>query len=166
MKEIANCVSDALTAGNTIFFMGNGGAAAEAQHIAAEFVGRMRRQRKALSALALTTDTSILTAVANDWDFDQIFARQIEALCSTGDVVVGLSGSGNSSNLVEGLKAASKNGAQTIACTAAPPNKMIDVAGLHIAFPTKNTARAQEMHLLMWHTICEMVDDTLIGNNS
>lgn len=146
--------------------MGNGGSASEAQHIAAEFVGRMRRQRKALSALALTTDTSILTAVANDWDFDQIFARQIEALCSTGDVVVGLSGSGNSSNLVEGLKAASKNGAQTIACTAAPPNKMIDVAGLHIAFPTKNTARAQEMHLLMWHTICEMVDDTLIGNNS
>ena len=146
--------------------MGNGGSASEAQHIAAEFVGRMRRERKALSALALTTDTSILTAVANDWDFDQIFARQIEALCSSGDVVIGLSGSGNSSNLLNGLEAARAKGAMTIVCTGTPPNQMIEMADLAIAFPTKNTARAQEMHLLMWHTICEMVDDTLIGNNS
>ena len=163
---MADCVSDALTAGNTIFFMGNGGLAAEAQHIAAEFVGRMRRERTALSALALTTDASILTAISNDWDFDQVYSRQIEALCSTGDVVVGLSGSGNSSNLVNGLKAALEKGAVTIACTGTPPNQMIEIADLAMAFPTKNTARTQEMHLLMWHAICEMVDDIRIGNNS
>ncbi len=166
MDQISERVTRALKAGNTIYFMGNGGAAAESQHIAAEFVGRMRRERQALAALAFTTDASIITAVSNDWDFDQIFERQVEAHCSPGDVVVGLSGSGNSANLVKGLKAAKSKGALTIACTGTSPNTMSDIADLAISLPTKSTPRAQEMHLLLWHVICEMVDDALLGNNS
>ena len=166
VDQIADRVTAAIKTGNTIYFIGNGGAAAEAQHIAAEFVGRMRRERQALPALALTTDASILTAVSNDWDFDQIFERQIEAHCSAGDIVVGLSGSGNSTNLVKGLNAAKSQGATTIACTGDSPNSMSDIADIAISLPTESTPRAQEMHLLLWHVICEMVDDALLGNDS
>ena len=166
IKQIATLVGKAIEAGNTIYFIGNGGAAAEAQHIAAEFVGRMRRQRRALPALALTTDASIFTAISNDWAFDLVFERQIQAHCSSGDIVVGLSGSGNSLNLVKGIAAAKEASALTIACTGAAPNQMSDGADISIALPTKSTPRAQEMHLLMWHVICEMVDDILIGDDS
>ena len=166
IREIAARVVTAVTAGNTIYFIGNGGAAAEAQHIAAELVGRMRRQRGPLPALALTTDASILTAISNDWDFDQVFERQVEAHCSPGDIVVGLSGSGNSVNLVKGLSAAKSKGALSVACTGSSPNKLSDIADLTIAFPTESTPRAQEMHLLLWHVICEMVDDALLVDES
>ncbi len=166
VKEIGVTVAEAIKAGHSIYFIGNGGAAAEAQHIAAEFIGRMRRERRALPAIALTTDASILTAVSNDWDFDQIFQRQIEAHCSTGDIVVGLSGSGNSENLVKGIAAAKAIGAITIACTGESPNSMSDMADISFALPTSSTPRAQEMHLLMWHVICELVDDILIGSES
>jgi len=166
IREITERVVTALTAGNTIYFIGNGGAAAEAQHIAAELVGRMRRQRGPLPALALTTDTSILTAISNDWDFDQVFERQVEAHCSSGDIVVGLSGSGNSVNIVKGLAAAKSKGALAVACTGSSPNNMSNIADLTIALPTESTPRAQEMHLMLWHVICEMVDDTMIGDES
>lgn len=166
VSRIADRVISAINSGHTIFFMGNGGSAAEAQHFAAEFVGHMRRDRRPLPAIALTTDTSIITAISNDHDFDQIFARQITALCSSGDVVVGLSGSGNSTNIINGLAAAREKKVVTIACTGSAPNKMVEMADLSIAIPTASTPRAQEIHLLLWHTICEMIDDSLLDDNS
>lgn len=163
--NIARVVTDALSSGNKVLLMGNGGSAAEAQHIATEFVCRVRRDRKPLPAIALTTDTSLLTAVSNDYSFEDVFVRQVEALCNAGDVVVGLSGSGNSENVVRALVKARELGATTVACTGRAPNRMIEAAELGIAIPTDETARAQEVQLTAWHLICELVDDLVLGSD-
>ena len=149
----------ALNAGNTVYFMGNGGSAADSQHLAAEFVGRFRKERGGLPAVALTTDTSILTAVGNDYGFDNIFARQIEALVKAGDVVVGLSTSGNSANVVRALEAAAQRRAHTIGLTGQSGGIMASVCDICLKVPSEITARIQEAHILIGHIICELVDE-------
>jgi D-sedoheptulose 7-phosphate isomerase len=163
-KEIvaaAFLISQCLEAGGKLLFFGNGGSAADAQHLAAEFVGRFVRERNGLAAIALTTDSSILTAVGNDYGFEQIFARQIEALARPGDVAVGISTSGNSPNVVEGVRAARKANAKTIGLTGRDGGVLAKEADLVITIPSSNTARIQECHIGVGHLLCELTDEGL-----
>jgi len=157
--SMAELIKQALHTGNTVFFMGNGGSAADSQHLAAEFVGRFQKERKGLPAVALTTDTSILTAVGNDYGFEQVFCRQVEALAKPGDVVVGLSTSGNSPNVVKALEAANSIGAVTVGMTGRSGGKMANLCHLCVCVPANVTARIQEAHILIGHMVCQLVDE-------
>lgn len=158
VAAMADMCKEAIERGNTIFLCGNGGSAADCQHIAAEFVGRFVKERQGLPAVAMTTDTSILTAVGNDYGFENIFRRQVEGLVRTGDVVIGISTSGNSKNIMLALEEAKKQGAFSIALTGPKPNKMTDIAEVSVAIPYPVTARVQECHILIGHMVCDYVD--------
>jgi D-sedoheptulose 7-phosphate isomerase len=151
----------ALKAGNKVLLFGNGGSAADAQHIAAEFVGRFAFDRPALPALALTVDTSALTAIGNDYGFDLIFTRQIEALARPGDVAIGISTSGNSPNVLSGLVAAKKIGLITVALTGESGGKLRSLADHCICIPSQATPRIQECHHLIGHILSEIVEQEL-----
>jgi len=148
----------ALRGGGKVLMCGNGGSAADAQHFAAELVGRYRTEREPLAAVALTTDTSILTAVGNDYGFEPIFERQVRALARPGDVVVGLSTSGSSKNVVRALFAARERGARTIAMLGANGGPVAEHADVAIRIPATETARIQEGHITVIHALCELVD--------
>jgi D-sedoheptulose 7-phosphate isomerase len=156
-KKMLECI----TTGGKVFFMGNGGSAADAQHLAAELIGRYRRERQALAAIALTTDSSILTALSNDYDYSIVFARQLEALCTKNDIVVGLSTSGNSPNVVKGIEVANQKGAFSIALTGCKKNELMTLANLTLAVASENTARIQEAHIFIGHALCEYIDSFL-----
>jgi D-sedoheptulose 7-phosphate isomerase len=147
--------------GGKVLVFGNGGSAADAQHLATDLVGRFQRERRALAALALTADSTLLTAVANDYAFDRVFVRQIEALGSRGDVAFGISTSGRSSNVVEGLRAARARGLRTIALTGKDGGPVGALADIHINVPDPSTARVQEAHRTLIHAICELVEREL-----
>ncbi len=151
----------ALRGGRTLLFFGNGGSAADAQHLAAEFVNRFAVDRPGLSALALTTDTSVLTSIGNDQEFARIFARQIEALGRRGDVAVGLSTSGRSPNVLEGLRAARDRGLVTVGFTGEAGGAMEGLCAHLIRVPSRITARIQEIHILVGHILCQLVDEAL-----
>lgn len=163
IARFGEIVATALRRGNTIFFMGNGGSAADSQHLAAEFVGRFQKERRALPSVALTTDTSILTAIGNDYGFDKVFARQVEALAQPGDVVVGLSTSGNSANVLLAMQAAREQKALTIGMTGRTGGKMAEVCDLCIKVPSDITARIQEAHALIGHIICQIAEGEIAG---
>jgi len=150
---------DALGKGGKIIFFGNGGSAADSQHLAAEFVVRFKKERQALASIALTTDTSILTAHTNDYEFDTVFARQVEALVKPEDVVIGLTTSGTSPNINLGLEAANKIGAYTVALTGRDGGKVKDIAKLPIIIDNQITARIQEAHMFIGHWLCEAIDE-------
>ncbi len=154
---VADCVK-AIQQNNKLFFFGNGGSAADAQHIATEFVVRFRADRKAIAAIALTTDTSALTAIGNDIGFDNLFSRQIEALCREGDVAIGISTSGNSENVIRALSTAKQIGAVTAALGGGDGGRMKDIADYSIIIPSKITARIQEMHIFVGHMLCGAVE--------
>jgi D-sedoheptulose 7-phosphate isomerase len=156
-----DAVATAFGDGQALLVFGNGGSAADAQHFAAEFVGRFQRDRRAVPALALTTDTSALTAIANDHGFERVFARQIEAFGAPGDVAVGITTSGNSPNVVEGLRTAAERGMVTIALTGRDGGEAGRMADIHLHVPHDVTARVQEMHILLLHVICELVEEGL-----
>ncbi len=158
LEALARKMTEAVMDGKKVLWCGNGGSAADAQHLAAEFVGRFRRERKPLASIALTTDTSILTSIGNDYGYDQVFSRQVLALAEEGDIVVGISTSGNSKNVVEALEAARERGAFTVAMTGAGGGKMAGVADAAICVPTKDTARVQEGHILCGHMLCDWVE--------
>lgn len=158
LQRIAAEMTEALLRGNKVLWCGNGGSAADSQHLAAELVGRFRRERRALPSIALTTDTSILTAVGNDYGYEQVFRRQVEALCVPGDVVVGLSTSGSSRNVCLALEAARSLGAVTVAFTGAGGGVMKGVADLALCVASKDTARIQEGHILCGHMLCDWVE--------
>ncbi len=158
LEKTAQLIDAALRRGNKILFCGNGGSAADSQHLAAEFVGRFQTERRGLPAVALTVDTSILTAVANDYGYDTVFARQVQALGQPGDVLVGLSTSGNSANVLRAIAEAKAKGMTCIGMTAAGGGKMAACCDICLAVPAEVTARAQEMHILMGHILCELVD--------
>ena len=160
--EITKSISETLSKGGTVYLFGNGGSAADAQHVAAEFVGRFTSERKALPAEALTTNTSILTSVGNDYDFSQIFSRQVNARVSPNDVVVGISTSGKSKNVLEGLVEAKKIGAVSIGFTGSNDNmdKHTDIC---LKVPSNSTARIQEAHILVWHIICDLIDRSFVN---
>jgi D-sedoheptulose 7-phosphate isomerase len=155
VKLILKC----LQAGGKIILFGNGGSAADSQHVAAEFIGRFQKERRSIPAIALTTDTSILTALSNDYSFDIIFSRQIEGLGSKKDVAVGFSTSGNSKNVIEGLKAAKKIGMKTISLTGNSGGKVASLTDVSLIVPSTHTARIQESHSCMAHAICELVEN-------
>ena len=158
IQIVAEEIKKALAAGHKVLFCGNGGSAADSQHLAAEFVGRFQKERRGLPAIALTVDTSILTAVGNDYGYDKVFVRQVEALAQAGDVLVGISTSGNSANVVEAIELAKAKGVYCVGMTAAGGGKMAMLCDECIAVPAKITARAQEMHILIGHILCELVD--------
>lgn len=158
IADLTARVVETLAAGNKLLFCGNGGSAADSQHLAAEYVIRFRRQRNALPAIALTTDTSALTAGANDYGFEQVFARQVEGLASPGDLLILHSTSGASGNLVEAARAARRRGVKTAALLARDGGPLKGEVDLAIVMPTDSTARAQEMHLAIGHVVAEWVD--------
>ena len=158
LEQCAVLIEKALAEGHKVLLCGNGGSAADSQHLAAEFVGRFQRERKGLPAIALTVNTSILTAVANDYGYDTVFARQVQALGEPGDVLVGLSTSGNSKNVLLAIEEAKAKGIACIGMTAEGGGKMEEACNICLAVPAKVTARVQEMHILMGHILCELVD--------
>lgn len=158
VAEAARMVRDTLSSGGTLFFCGNGGSAADAQHIATEYVVRYMRNRRAMPAIALTTDTSLLTAAGNDLGFAEVFARQVEALVGAKDLLVIHSTSGTSPNVVRAAEAARAKGARVLALTARGGGVLKDLADLCIVVPVDRTDRAQELHLCIQHVICEMVE--------
>ena len=149
-----------IKSGNKIYICGNGGSAADAQHFAAELVVRYKNERKSIPCIALTTDTSIITACANDYSYDQIFSRQIEGLGSSGDLLIGISTSGNSQNIIEAFKLAKDKGMLTVCLTGKDGGKVKSMDLDHtIVVPSNSTARIQEVHELILHAWCEMMDD-------
>ncbi len=159
VEAVADAFISALRAGRVLYFFGNGGSAADAQHLAAEFVNRFAIDRRAFPSLALTTDSSVLTSIANDAHFDRIFSRQIEALGRPGDVAVGLSTSGRSPNVLEGLRAARARRMVTVGWTGEDGGPMRRLCRLLIRVPSRTTARIQEIHILVGHILCQLVDD-------
>ena len=161
--EAARITADAMQSGHKLLVCGNGGSAADAQHLVAEFVARLTIDRPALRAIALTTDTSILTAVGNDHSFDHIFERQVEALGQPGDVLLAISTSGNSKNCVKALKLAKKMGIHTIAYTGNTGGAMKPLADINVIIPSNTTMNIQESHLALEHIFCMLVEQCLFG---
>jgi D-sedoheptulose 7-phosphate isomerase len=161
LTRAVDAIAEAFGNGQALLVFGNGGSAADAQHFVTEFVGRYQRERRAVPALALTADTSLMTAVANDYGFERVFARQIEAFGAPGDIAFGITTSGNSPNVVEGLKAASERGMVTIALTGRDGGAAGQLADIHLNVPHAATARVQEAHIVLLHVICELVEEGL-----
>lgn len=159
ITEAAERCKTALQAGGKVLFCGNGGSAADAQHLAAELIGRFQKERRALAAIALTVDTSALTAIANDYGYDTVFARQVEGLGRSGDVLIGISTSGNSENVVKAVEMARDIGMHTIAFTGEGGGKLKELCDLTFAVPSRVTARIQEMHIMAGHILCELVEE-------
>lgn len=160
-ETLANECFKALQNGGKIVFFGNGGSAADSQHLAAEFVVRFKKERRALASIALTTDTSILTANANDYSFDSVFSRQVEALVKPEDVVIGLTTSGTSANINLALESANTIGAYTVALTGRDGGQVKDIAALPIIIKNDITARIQEAHMFIGHWLCEAIDELI-----
>jgi len=163
LERAAAMISDTVARGGTLFFCGNGGSAADAQHLATEYVVRYMRDRRALPAVALTTDTSLLTAVGNDFGFDFVFSRQVEALCKPGDLLVVHSTSGQSPNVLRAAEAARARGVPVLAFSARDGGPLRAIADHSIVVPTRRTDRAQEIHLCIEHMICDLVESALVA---
>lgn len=161
--KAAGALVASLSAGGTMLAFGNGGSAADAQHVVAELVGRFVRERRAWPAVALSVDTSILTAVGNDYGFDQVFSRQVEALGRKGDLALGITTSGDSPNVVRALEKAKTRGLVTVALTGKSGGAAGRIADVHVNVPETSTARIQEAHITLLHLLCELVDDELHG---
>ena len=150
---------ETLKRGNKIILFGNGGSAADAQHIAAELTGRYKTERRGLPAIALTTDTSALTAIGNDYGYDRVFDRQVEALAQEGDLLLGISTSGNSKNVINALKLGSELGCKSIGLSGRDGGAMNEHCDVNLVVPSNDTPRIQEMHILFGHTICQLIDN-------
>lgn len=166
LERACEIVRDTVRRGGTLFFCGNGGSAADAQHMATEYVVRYARNRKAYPAVALTTDTSLLTATGNDFGFDFVFSRQVEALCRPGDLLVIHSTSGNSPNVLEAAKAARAKGVAVLAFSARDGGELRALADHSVIVPTQRTDRAQEVHLCVEHIICDVVEEEILARNA
>lgn len=164
LEDISRKVLAAFKAGRKLLLCGNGGSAADSQHIAAEFIARFKRERKSLPAVALTTDTSILTAVANDYDYARVFARQIEGLGAKGDILIAISTSGNSKNVLEAVKQAASQGLVTIGFTGAQGGALKNRVDTCFAAQSSKTPHIQEIHITALHAISEVVEDVLFGS--
>ncbi|MBI5123868.1 MAG: D-sedoheptulose 7-phosphate isomerase [Candidatus Omnitrophica bacterium] len=162
IEKAAKVIIDSLKRGGKLLVFGNGGSAADSQHIAAELVGRFKLERKALPAVALTTNTSTLTAIANDYGYDASFSRQVEALGIKGDVALGISTSGNSKNVIEAFLKAKALGVKTIALTGCGGGKMKDSADISIVVDSKDTPRIQESHIMIGHILCELIEQEMV----
>ena len=158
IKEISNCIEN----GHRVYIFGNGGSAADAQHIAAELVGRFKLERGSIPAVALSTDTSIMTSIANDYSYDKIFSRQCESLVEEGDVVIGISTSGNSKNIIEGILATKLKKAITIGLLGNNGGKLGEIVDIPIIVNSDSTSKIQEVHRVVYHIICELLENELV----
>jgi D-sedoheptulose 7-phosphate isomerase len=163
IADLSRLLIDALRAGKKLVLFGNGGSAADAQHVAAELVNRFQMDRNPLPAIALTTDTSILTSVGNDLAFDDLFSRQVRALVQKGDVAVGISTSGNSSNVINGIIAAREKGAVTVGFTGRSGGRLKDLVDTCCHVSSESTARIQEAQITIWHALCEVIEREMFG---
>ena len=161
IKEISDLIIDCLKKGGKVILCGNGGSAADAQHIAAEFIGRFKRDRTALAAISLTTNTSVLTSLANDYGYDVVFSKQVEALGQKNDILIGISTSGKAKNVALALKQAKKNNLKTVAFTGGDGGELAKLADVSFIVPSSVTARVQEAHITVGHIICELVEQIL-----
>ena len=161
INKTANLIITAINKNRKIIIIGNGGSAADAQHIAAEFLGRYKLKRKSIPAIALTSNSSTTTAIANDYDFSDIFSRQCESLVSKGDVVIGISTSGNSENVVKGLRTSKKNGGLTIGLLGNKGGKIKNIVDISLIVKATSIPRIQEAHRIIYHIICEIVEEEL-----
>lgn len=166
INQISSIMIEAYRRKNKVILFGNGGSAADAQHIAGELVNRLHLEREALPAIALTTDSSVLTSIANDYDYSRIFARQVEALAKEGDVVIGISTSGSSSNVIEAVKTAKEKGAKTVGFTGNKGGELAELVDFMISVPSDVTPRVQESHITILHIICCLVERELFGDES
>ena len=158
ISDVGTLLQNCIKNGGKILLCGNGGSAADSQHIAAEIVGRFKKERKGMPAIALTTDTSILTSVGNDYGYDYIFARQVEALCTPKDVLIGITTSGNSANVVRAIEAANEIGATTVGLTGGTGGKLTALCDYNLVMPSSVTARIQEAHIFVGHCLCEILE--------
>ncbi len=163
--EVVQLIAQAFRDGKKVILFGNGGSATDASHIAAEFVNRFLMERPPLPAISLNTDVAVLTSISNDYDYSQVFSKQLAALGHEGDVVIGISTSGNSANVIKAVEVARKNGMRTIILTGGTGGKLANKADYTFIVPTKHTPRIQETHITLGHTICQMVDEELFGNS-
>jgi D-sedoheptulose 7-phosphate isomerase len=163
IADLSRLLIDAFRAGKKLVLFGNGGSAADAQHVAAELVNRFQMDRNPLPAIALTTDTSILTSVGNDLAFDELFSRQVRALVQRGDVAVGISTSGNSSNVINGIIAAKEKGAVTVGFTGRSGGRLKDLVDTCCHVSSESTARIQEAQITIWHALCEVIEREMFG---
>ena len=161
IAQIAQLMIDCLKKDGKVIVFGNGGSASDSQHIAAELVGRFKKDRSALAGIALTTNTSILTSLANDYGYDVVFSRQVEALGKKNDVVLGISTSGKAKNVALGIKQAKKMGIKTVALSGGDGGEIVKLADVSLVVPSKITARIQEAHITIAHIICEMIEQEL-----
>jgi D-sedoheptulose 7-phosphate isomerase len=161
LESAANLCINCLQNSGKILIFGNGGSAADAQHIAAELVGRYKVERKGLPAIALTTDTSVLTSIGNDYGYDRVFDRQVEALANEGDVVIGISTGGSSGNVISGLQTAKELGCKLIGFSGRGGGKMNTLCDVNLVIPAEDTPRIQEMHIVIGHTICHLIEKTV-----
>jgi D-sedoheptulose 7-phosphate isomerase len=159
VESAAKICINAFKNGNKILIFGNGGSAADAQHIAAELVGRYKAERRGLPAIALTTDSSALTCISNDYGYEQVFSRQVEALANNGDVVIGISTGGTSTNVVGALNIAKNMGCKAIGLSGRDGGEMNEICDINLVVPDDDTPRIQEMHILIGHTICQLIDN-------
>ena len=159
LELASSLVVDTLKNGNKVLLCGNGGSAADAQHIAAELTGRYKTERRGLAGIALTTDTSALTAIGNDYGYERIFDRQVEALANKGDLIIGISTSGNSKNVINAFKIGKQLGCNTLGLSGKDGGDMNKICDINLVVPSNDTPRIQEMHILFGHTICQIVDD-------
>lgn len=159
LEEISKLAVQTLKNGNKILFFGNGGSAADAQHLAAELTGRYKTERRGLPGIALTTDTSALTAIGNDYGYDRVFDRQVEALANKGDLLIGISTSGNSKNIINAFKVGKELGCKCVGMSGRDGGAMNEVCDINLVVPSDNTPRIQEMHILFGHTLCQIIDD-------
>lgn len=161
LADASELAVETLKNGNKILLCGNGGSAADAQHIAAELTGRYKTERRGLPGIALTTDTSALTAIGNDYGYDRVFDRQVESLANKGDLIIGISTSGNSGNVISALKVGKELGCKTLGFTGKNGGAMNEICDINLVVPSNNTPRIQEMHILFGHTICQIIDNEL-----
>jgi D-sedoheptulose 7-phosphate isomerase len=164
--DVVQLIAQAFREGKKVLLFGNGGSAMDASHIAAEFVNRFLMERPPLPAIALNTDVAVLTSISNDYDFTQVYSKQLSALGHEGDVVIGISTSGNSLNVIKAIDVAKKNGMKTVILTGGTGGKLAALADIAFIVPTKVTARIQETHITLGHALCQMVDEELFGNHS
>ena len=161
LEKACQIAVDTLKKGNKILLCGNGGSAADAQHIAAELTGRYKSERRGLPAIALTTDTSALTAIGNDYGYGRVFDRQVEALANKGDLLIGISTSGNSANILSALTLAKEMGCMTLGFSGRDGGVMNTLCDVNLVVPSHDTPRIQEMHILLGHTLCQIIDNEL-----
>ncbi len=161
--EVVQVIAQAFREGRKVILFGNGGSATDASHIAAEFMNRFLIERPPLPAIALNSDAALLTCISNDYDFSQVYSKQLTALGHEGDIVIGISTSGNSPNVLKAIETAKKNGMKTVILTGGTGGKMAGLADYAFIVPTKSTPRIQETHITLGHTLCQMVDEELFG---